>query len=104
LALFQRAEEGVEGVETRNPHHLHRPAREETTLHYRSNYIQGRTKDLEGRKKIMYEFQRYEAEQQYYGYVNSAVLTGSWQPYVKNFAPNLTFDYGGRAAALWLEW
>jgi hypothetical protein len=36
-------------------------------------------------------------------YLFSAMITGSWQPYVKNYAPNLTFDYGGRAAALWLD-
>ncbi len=30
-------------------------------------------------------------------------VAGSWQPYVKNYAPNSTFNYGGRAAALWLE-
>jgi ABC-type transport system substrate-binding protein len=64
---------------------------------------QRRTKDLEARRKIIYEFQRYEAEQQYYVYTNSAMFTGSWQPYVKNYAPNQTFDYGSRAAALWLE-
>jgi hypothetical protein len=34
---------------------------------------------------------------------DSVMLTSSWQPYVKNFAPNLTFDYGGRVAALWLD-
>jgi len=64
---------------------------------------QRRTKDLEARKRIMYEFQRYEAEQQYYVYTTSAMMTGSWQPYVKNYAPNQTFDYGSRAAALWLD-
>jgi ABC-type transport system substrate-binding protein len=64
---------------------------------------QRRTKDLEARKKIMHEFQRYEAEQQYYVYTNSAMLTGSWQPYVKNYAPNQTFDYGSRVAALGLD-
>ena len=64
---------------------------------------QRRTKDLEARKKIIYEFQRYVAEQQYYVYTNSAMVTGSWQPYVKNYAPNQTFDYGSRAAALWLD-
>ena len=42
-------------------------------------------------------------EQQYYVYLNSNTITGSWQPYVKNYAPNHSFDYGGRAAALWLE-
>ena len=36
-------------------------------------------------------------------YLNSNTITASWQPYVKNYAPNLTFDYGSRAAALWLE-
>jgi peptide/nickel transport system substrate-binding protein len=62
-----------------------------------------RTKDLEARKKIIFDLQRYLAEQQYYVYTNSSVITGTWQPYVKNYAPNLTFDYGSRAAALWLE-
>src|SRR5262249_5908477 len=62
-----------------------------------------RTKDLEARKQLIFDIQRYMAEQQYYVYLYCVGLTGSWQPYVKNFAPNLTFDYGGRAAALWLE-
>jgi peptide/nickel transport system substrate-binding protein len=64
---------------------------------------QRRTKDLEARKKLIYDIQRYAAEQQYYVYLHSGMFTGSWQPYVKNYAPNLSFDYGGRAAALWLE-
>jgi peptide/nickel transport system substrate-binding protein len=64
---------------------------------------QRRTKDLEARKQIIYAFQRYEAEQQYYVYTNTIMVTGSWQPYVKNYNPNLTLDYGSRAAALWLD-
>jgi hypothetical protein len=32
---------------------------------------------------------RYEAEQQYYVYTTSVMMTGTWQPYVKNYAPNL---------------
>jgi peptide/nickel transport system substrate-binding protein len=64
---------------------------------------QRRTKDLEARKKIIFDIQRYAAEQQYYVYTNAVGLTGSWYPYVKNYAPNPTFDFGGRAAALWLE-
>jgi peptide/nickel transport system substrate-binding protein len=64
---------------------------------------QRRTKDLEARKQIIFEIQRYVAEQQYYVYTNSGMNTGSWQPYVKNFSPNHSFDYGNRAAALWLE-
>ena len=64
---------------------------------------QRRTKDLEARKQLIFDIQRYVAEQQYYIYLNSTTITTSWQPYVKNFAPNHSFDYGNRAAALWLE-
>ena len=64
---------------------------------------QRRTKDLEARKQLLDAFQRYVAEQQYYVYTISAMMTGSWQPYVKNYAPNQTFDYGSRVAALWLD-
>ena len=39
----------------------------------------------------------------FYVYLASAVVTASWQPYMKNFAPNLTADFGSRVAALWLE-
>ena len=64
---------------------------------------QRRTKDLEARQKLIVDLQRYIAEQQYYVYLISIMFTGSWQPYVKNYAPNPTFDYGSRTAALWLE-
>jgi peptide/nickel transport system substrate-binding protein len=64
---------------------------------------QRRTKDLEARKQIVFDIQRYAAEQQYYVYLSSAVITASWQPYVKNFAPNLSADFGSRVAALWLD-
>jgi peptide/nickel transport system substrate-binding protein len=64
---------------------------------------QRRTKDLEARKQIIFDIQRRAAEQQYYVYTSSSMVTGSWQPYVKNFAPNQSFDFGNRAAALWLE-
>ena len=64
---------------------------------------QRRTKDLEARKQLIFDIQRYAADQQYYVYLNTPMFTGSWQPYVKNYAPNLTFDFGNRVAALWLE-
>jgi ABC-type transport system substrate-binding protein len=60
-------------------------------------------KDPEARKQLIFAIQRYAAEQQYYVYLASAIVTASWQPYMKNFAPNLTADFGSRAAALWLE-
>src|SRR5215510_11510059 len=64
---------------------------------------QRRLQDSEARKQLIFDMQRYAAEQQYYVYLSSQVVTGSWQPYVKNYAPNLTFDFGSRAAALWLD-
>ena len=64
---------------------------------------QMRTKDVEARRKIIFDIQRYAAEQQYYVYLYSTGITGSWQPYVKNYMPSPVFDYGNRAAALWLE-
>ena len=48
---------------------------------------QRRTKDLEARKQIIFDIQRYAAEQQYYVYLYVPCITGSWQPYVKNYAP-----------------
>jgi peptide/nickel transport system substrate-binding protein len=62
-----------------------------------------RTQDLEARRKIIHDIQRYAAEQQYIVYTTSNMITASWAPYVKNYSPNITFDYGSRAAALWLD-
>src|SRR5438132_4620858 len=64
---------------------------------------QRRTQDREARKKIIFDIQRHIAEQQYYVYLYAIGITGSWQPYVKNYSPNTTYDYGGRSAALWLD-
>jgi peptide/nickel transport system substrate-binding protein len=64
---------------------------------------QRRTKDLEARKKLIFDIQRHVAVQQYYVFTTSNTNTATWQPYVKNHAMNLSFDYGGRTAALWLE-
>jgi ABC-type transport system substrate-binding protein len=64
---------------------------------------QRRTRDLAARKQLIYDIQRYVAAQQYYVYLNSGTITTSWQPYVKNSSPNHSFDYGNRAAALWLD-
>jgi len=64
---------------------------------------QMRTKDLDARRKLIVDIQRYAAEQQYYVSLYSVGITASWQPYVKHYAPNPSFDYGHRAAALWLD-
>jgi peptide/nickel transport system substrate-binding protein len=64
---------------------------------------QRRTKDPEARKKILADFQRYAADQEYYVYLFSVMITSSWQPYLKHYSHNLTFDYGSRIAVSWLD-
>jgi peptide/nickel transport system substrate-binding protein len=64
---------------------------------------QRRLKDPEARKQLVFAIQRYIAEQQYYVYLSSQVVTASWQPYLKNYAPNLNSDFGSRIAAMWLD-
>jgi ABC-type transport system substrate-binding protein len=64
---------------------------------------QRRTQDLAARKQLIFDIQRYEAEQQYYVYLACLMLTGSHQPYVKNYAPNSLEEYGMAAAMLWLD-
>ena len=64
---------------------------------------QRRDQDRGRRKQLIFDIQRYAAAQQYYVYLLSPMLTASWQPYMQHYAPGLTFDYGGRAAGLWLD-
>jgi peptide/nickel transport system substrate-binding protein len=64
---------------------------------------QRRLRDPDARKKLIVDIQRYLAEQQHYVCLVSPMYTTSWPPYVKNLLPNVTFDYGSRVAALWLE-
>jgi peptide/nickel transport system substrate-binding protein len=64
---------------------------------------QRRLRDLDARKKLVFDIQRYIADQQYYVCLASPMYTGSWQPYVHNHAANVTFDFGSRVAALWLD-
>ena len=64
---------------------------------------QRQMKDREARKQLIFDIQRYAAQQQYYIYLASLIITSSWQPYLKNYAHNITFDYGSRIAVTWLE-
>jgi cellobiose phosphorylase len=61
---------------------------------------QRRTKDLAARKQLIFDIQRYEAEQQYYVYLACLMVTGSHQPYVKNYAANSLGEYALAAAVL----
>jgi peptide/nickel transport system substrate-binding protein len=65
--------------------------------------LQRRTLDAAKRRDIIWDIQRYLAEQVYYLYGPSARVVAAWEPHVRNFAPNLGNDYGGRLMAAWLD-
>jgi peptide/nickel transport system substrate-binding protein len=65
--------------------------------------LQRRTFDEKKRREILYDIQRYASQQVYYGYGPSVSAVGAWMPYVKNFAPNIGHDYGGRLMVAWLD-
>ncbi len=65
--------------------------------------LQRRMLDPVKRREIVYDIQRYLAEQVYYHYDPSVSTVAAWEPYVKNFAPNLGHDYGGRLMVAWLD-
>ncbi len=65
--------------------------------------LQRRTFDAVKRREIIYDIQRYLAEQVYYAYGPSVGAVSAWEPYVKNFAPNIGHDYGGRLMVAWMD-
>jgi ABC-type transport system substrate-binding protein len=50
-----------------------------------------------------YDVQRYLAEQALAGADGSVKVVSAWEPYIKNFMPNNSFDYGGRLMAVWID-
>jgi peptide/nickel transport system substrate-binding protein len=66
--------------------------------------LQRRTFDEKKRRDILWDIQRHFAQQAYHLLVSpSARVLSAWEPYVKNFAPNISLDYGGRLMIAWLE-
>ena len=64
---------------------------------------QRRTADLAKRRELLAELQRHLAKQQYYVQLASAVTIAVWEAALKNYGPNLGYDYGGRLVAAWLD-
>ena len=65
--------------------------------------LQRRTFDVAKRKQIVFDIQRYLAEQAYAGADGSVKVVSAWDSHVKNFMPNNGFDYGGRLMATWID-
>ena len=64
--------------------------------------LQRRTFDVAKRRDIVWDAQRYVAEQGYFGVNGSARVVSAWDAPVKNFMPNNGYDYGGRLMAAWI--
>lgn len=65
--------------------------------------LQRRTFNVAKRREIIYDIQRYISVQAYALYGPSVSAVAAWEPYVRNFAPNIGHDYGGRLMAAWLD-
>ena len=64
---------------------------------------QRRTFDQAKRREIIYDIQRHLATQQYYVQMPSGVYIAVWEGALKNYGPNMGYDYGGRLMAAWLD-
>jgi peptide/nickel transport system substrate-binding protein len=64
---------------------------------------QRRTLDVAARKKLIHDIQRHAAAQQYIMEIYSPVTVFVWDGALKNYGPNLGYDYGGRLVAAWLD-
>ena len=65
--------------------------------------LQRRTFDVAKRKQIVFDIQRYLAEQAYFGVDGAVKVVSAWEPYIKNYMPNNGFDVGGRLMAAWID-
>ena len=64
---------------------------------------QRRTSDIAKRREVIHEIQRHLVKQQYYVQLASAIQIAVWEGALKNYGPNVSYDYGGRLQAAWLD-
>ena len=83
--------------EPRNRSHVNDPALDDLIVRQR------RTADLKGRRDIINQIQRHLAKQQYYVHAPSGTYVAVWDASLKNYGPNLGYDYGGRLLTAWLD-
>jgi peptide/nickel transport system substrate-binding protein len=83
--------------ELKNQSHINDPVVADMIIRQR------RTFDVAKRRELIHEIQRYLAKQVHYVTTVSQVYTAVWDGAVKNYGPNLGYDYGGRLTAAWLD-
>ena len=65
--------------------------------------LQRRTFDVPKRKQVIFDIQRYLADQALFGPDGSIKVLSAWDAHIKNYMPNNGFDYGGRLMAAWID-
>ena len=65
--------------------------------------LQRRTFDVAKRKQVVFDIQRYLADQALFGVDGSIRILSAWDAQIKNYGPNNGFDYGGRLMAAWID-
>ncbi|HET8577567.1 MAG TPA: ABC transporter substrate-binding protein [Methylomirabilota bacterium] len=65
--------------------------------------LQRRTFSVAKRREIIYDIQRHVSQHVLGLYGPSVSAVAAWEPYVKNFGPNIGHDYGGRLMVAWLD-
>ena len=65
--------------------------------------LQRRTFDVAKRKQILWDIQRYLAEQALAGVDGEVKVVSAWDAHIKNYMPNNGFDVGGRMMAVWID-
>jgi peptide/nickel transport system substrate-binding protein len=83
--------------EPRNQSHINDPVAVDLLVRQR------RTFDAAKRREIIFDLQRHLAKQQHYVQMPSGVYVAVWDAALKNYGPNVGYDYGGRLVAAWLD-
>ena len=83
--------------EPKNQSHINDPVLADMLVRQR------RTIDVAKRRELVHEIQRYLAKQQYYVATPSQIYVAVWDGALKNYGPNLGYDWGGRVTAAWLD-
>ncbi|PYM31228.1 MAG: hypothetical protein DME15_18365 [Candidatus Rokuibacteriota bacterium] len=65
--------------------------------------LQRRTFDVAKRRQVVFDIQRYLADQALFGADGSIRILSAWDEHIKNYMPNNGFDYGGRLMAAWID-
>lgn len=83
--------------EPKNQSHVNDPALADMILN------SSRTLDETKRRKQIYDIQKHIAKQVYYLRLDSGIYIAALDPALKDFGPNLGYDYGGRLMAAWWD-